>query len=694
MSQDRQDDEIAFLSIFVKGGGAAGAANLAAARAAAREAREAEKQATATMSLTKQHRAQKKRNAAEKAMKATRDVTQQGFESALHLQRPKGGNTVNRAAIGGRMVDNYQDAKRAAAASSSGLPVALVAGDRVQTAMGAGTVKKVISSSSRVIVSLPWGEVYLKPTDLVGHGSGPAVPITLEAAYRRAKALYASKQVREALAIWLSGARMLRERGGPQSRLMLTAFLGAASQAERHLGLTRRALEHAEAALMYGEQSSASKDKTKGLVARLKATVHSIKVELGEVSDSSFLAGDEVIASGNSNQKKKKKNTGGKRNGKSSSAAQQVQVSARVEDGICSNDLLEMDPEALSTVQNAIEEARAGDASTLKQLLEMAELLGNKDYNRGLSRAATEGSRVTALMVAAGYGQLGAMRQLIAMGASLLAVDAQGFTPLVWACRAGKVDAAKTLLEEFQSPWVKPSSKASPEIQELLNGVPEERRRTAPAPVQARARGKGRVKGKGQAEGKGRGRGKGQVKGKGNRSNRPSAPSKAKEPTAGARESKGRKLQAWAPSADEKAMQVGALDTSKGRDRNYDQFGANKKLGVKLQGYDEDEYTTRQVKAGKAQVAKADKAAKEIEKNNRVRNSKKNKGAKNNKNDEEDTYSAVQRKKGAAQAAAADSFTDAGVRGNTKKKISGMSAAAKKKPTAKPKTWASITGGN
>ena len=148
MSQDRQDDEIAFLSIFVKGGGAAGAANLAAARAAAREAREAEKQATATMSLTKQHRAQKKRNAAEKAMKATRDVTQQGFESALHLQRPKGGNTVNRAAIGGRMVDNYQDAKRAAAASSSGLPVALVAGDRVQTAMGAGTVKKLLVAAA------------------------------------------------------------------------------------------------------------------------------------------------------------------------------------------------------------------------------------------------------------------------------------------------------------------------------------------------------------------------------------------------------------------------------------------------------------------------------------------------------------------------------------------------------------------
>eukprot|EP00946_MAST-07B_sp_MAST-7B-sp1_P003749 g3749.t1 len=661
------DDELAYLSIFVKG--APGETNLAAERMAEREAREAEKQASATSLLTQKHRAEKKRNAAEKARLAQRDVTQQGFESALHLRPRDSAKTVNRAALGGNMVNNFTGAGNAAAAASSasGLPVALVAGDRVQTAMGAGTVKKVLTSkakdttsSGRVVVSLPWGEVYLRPTDLVGYGSGPAVPITLEAAYRRAKALYASKQVREALAIWLSGAQMLREHGGPKAPLMLTAFLGAASQAERQLGLTRRALEHAEAALAYGEMSSAAKDETKGLIARLKATVQSIKVELGEVSDGVFLAD-----SGTGNDQAKTK--GKRRSNKKKKSRDKQQP-----DGVCSNDLLEMDPEALLTVQNAIEEARAGDATTLKQLLEMAEMLGNKGYNLGLSRAATEGSRVTALMVASSYGQIGAMRKLIAMGASVSAVDAQGFTPLVWACRAGKLDAARALLEEFQSPWVKPSPKASPEIQELLNSVPEARRRKGAAPARAQSKSRTQARNKGGKPAKRNGKG-----------SKSSSTSKADG-------GKGRKLQAWTPSADEKSMQVDPLDTSKGRDRSYDQFGANEKLGVKFNGYDEGAYTTKQVKAGRSQAAAADKAAKEIETKNRKRN-KKSAQAKA-KMDEEDKYSAVKRKKGAGKAAGADSFTDAGVRG--KKKSGGANlGAGPKKPAAKVKTWASITSG-
>ena len=375
--------------------------------------------------------------------------------------------------------------------------------------------------------------------------------------------------------------------------------------------------------------SSAAKDETKGLIM-LPWLYVSIKVELGEVSDGVFLAD-----SGTGNDQAKTK--GKRRSNKKKKSRDKQQP-----DGVCSNDLLEMDPEALLTVQNAIEEARAGDATTLKQLLEMAEMLGNKGYNLGLSRAATEGSRVTALMVASSYGQIGAMRKLIAMGASVSAVDAQGFTPLVWACRAGKLDAARALLEEFQSPWVKPSPKASPEIQELLNSVPEARRRKGAAPARAQSKSRTQARNKGGKPAKRNGKG-----------SKSSSTSKADG-------GKGRKLQAWTPSADEKSMQVDPLDTSKGRDRSYDPVGANEKLGVKFNGYDEGAYTTKQVKQAGRRLQR-DKAAKEIETKNRKRN-KKSAQAKT-KMDEEDKYSAVKRKKGAGKAAGADSFTDAGVRG-------------------------------
>jgi tetratricopeptide (TPR) repeat protein len=582
MNFANDDEELYFLSIFAK------TEELSAVDLAAKQMREKEERAAknvlnATQQLTSEFRKDQKIKGAEKQRRAQREVTTQGYSSALHLHRNQ--EAVNRAA---------RDLVGATMTADAGLPMMVVKGDKVETHLGPGIVVQVRSGGKSLIVAVSWGMVHLPTDSLVNHGVG-AVPISLENAYQRAKAMYAGGQIKEALAVWSQGVRMLKSKKNPPNAA-LAAYLGAAAQAERALGHTRKALEHATEALACARMEGSASTKT--LVARLEKTVAAIRIDLGELNDENTMYDFGL--------------------------------------GIATEELLEMDPEALETIQDAITEAAKGDAMTLRQLLETAEMLGNREYNRGLALASTVGTKMTALMVVCGYGQVGAAKQLVQMGANLSFCDAQGFSCLVWACRANQVEMARVLLEDLNAPWIEPSKKASKEITQLLNAVPsaERRRRTTPS---SRKKSATMVQ---------------------RRSNNDS-----QKKSAGA--AKTRPLEAWAPSKEEERFRVEGLGKKKKGSKKYDQFDANKKLGVKGKDYDESMYTTQKKKdMSKDQVRRAENLAKEI-----MAGKKK---SVNGQSDAEDRHSAVvvvaSTKNGGGGGRVNDSFTDAGVNKKNKKK--------------------------
>ena len=500
------------------------------------EQKQTKQRLNATQTMQKTHRKDLQKTHGEKQRMAQREVTTQGCASALHLHRNQ--DAVNRAA---------QD---------------LVDG---------------------------------RSTGGVG-----VVPTSLENAYQRAKAMYSGGQIKQALAIWLQGIKMLRGSAKPPSAA-LAAYLGAASQAERSLGFTRKALNHATDALKYARLGG---ETTSTLVTRLEQTVHLIRTDLGETDDMNTNAYNFGL-------------------------------------GIATEEYLEMDPEALETVQEAITDAVNGDASTLKQLLEMAEMLGNNDYSRGIARASTNGTNITALMVASAYGQINVVKQLARMGGDVKAKDSSGFTCLVWACRANQVETATVLLNDFNAPWVAPSVKASDEIKHLLNSVPKNNRRATNS-------------------GKGNKSKSGKKNGKKNNNQKKSGGSGGAGGTGA-----GRTLEAWKPSANESQLKADGIKQSDKIDKKYNQFTANQKLGVKKVEYNEEEYTSKLKNSSKSQLGKANKLAKEIEQ----KNSRKNK--KSNAMDPEDKHSAViqSKKNGQKQkknSGGNDGFTDSEV--NKKKK--------------------------
>ena len=116
------------------------------------------------------------------------------------------------------------------------------------------------------------------------------------------------------------------------------------------------------------------------------------------------------------------------------------------------------------------------------------------------------------------------------------------------------MEMARVLLEDLNAPWIEPSKKASKEITQLLNAVPsaERRRRTTPS---SRKKSATMVQ---------------------RRSNNDS-----QKKSAGA--AKTRPLEAWAPSKEEERFRVEGLGKKKKGSKKYDQFDANKKLGVKTQ---------------------------------------------------------------------------------------------------------------
>ena len=505
------------------------------------EQKQTKQRLNATQTMQKTHRKDLQKTHGEKQRMAQREVTTQGCASALHLHRNQ--DAVNRAA---------QD---------------LVDG---------------------------------RSTGGVG-----VVPTSLENAYQRAKAMYSGGQIKQALAIWLQGIKMLRGSAKPPSAA-LAAYLGAASQAERSLGFTRKALNHATDALKYARLGG---ETTSTLVTRLEQTVHLIRTDLGETDDMNTNAYNFGL-------------------------------------GIATEEYLEMDPEALETVQEAITDAVNGDASTLKQLLEMAEMLGNNDYSRGIARASTNGTNITALMVASAYGQINVVKQLARMGGDVKAKDSSGFTCLVWACRANQVETATVLLNDFNAPWVAPSVKASDEIKHLLNSVPKNNRRATNS-------------------GKGNKSKSGKKNGKKNNNQKKSGGSGGAGGAGAGGAGAGRTLQAWKPSANESQLKADGIKQSDKIDKKYNQFTANQKLGVKKVEYNEEEYTSKLKNSSKSQLGKANKLAKEIEQ----KNSRKNK--KSNAMDPEDKHSAViqSKKNGQKQkknSGGNDGFTESEV--NKKKK--------------------------
>ena len=591
------EEELRFLSIFAK---TEEMSSIDIASKQMREREEKTKNATknATQQLTSNYRKNQKVKGAEKQRLAQFEVTNQGYASALHLHRNQ--NALNRASRD--EVDEYS--RRTA--PTAGLPTAVVKGDKVETQYGAGVVQEVRNNGSDLLVALKFGTIHLPTKSLINYGIGPAVPISLESAYQRAKAMYTGGQIKEALAVWMQGVKMLQSRKNPPCAA-LASYLAAASQAERSLGLTRKALNHASEALRYARKENTASTKT--LVERLEKTVAMIKTDLGEiVEENTYNFGQ----------------------------------------GIATEEYLEMDPEALETVQDAIRSAVKGDATTLKQLLQMSEMLGNKDYSRGISRAATETTKITALMVASAYGQVEVVKQLVRMGGNVNAKDHQGFTCLVWACRANQIEMATILLSNLNAPWVQPSSNASKEIQDLLNNIPQSER-------VASGRGSSNKTKTTTSTNHNKGKKKNQNQNHKNKNNNKNN-NKNKKINNQKKESKPkqRNLKAWAPSNDEKDMKVKGLDNKV--DKNYDQFAANSKLGVKGQAYDENVYTTKLSKTTKAGEEKANQLAKEIMKS---KNAKKNKQA-----DPEDQHSAVvtSKKKGNKNNSGSDGFTDADVK--------------------------------
>jgi tetratricopeptide (TPR) repeat protein len=577
------DEEIRFLSIFAKTEQLS-AIDLATKQQMEKMELKTKKVLSATQQLKINHRKGEKKVAGEKQRLAQREVTTQGYASALHLHRET--DTVNRAARG--LVGD----------ATSGLPVAVVKGDKVETQLGSGEVKEVRDNGNSLIVSVGWGLVHLRTKSLVNYGVG-AIPISLESAYQRAKALYSDGQIQEALAIWLQGVKMLKGRDNPSA---LAAYLGAASQAERGLGQTRKALTHAEEALKNARMGGKT---TSTLAKRLEKTVELIKTDLGE-----------NVGMNNEN-------------------------TYNFGLGIAVEEVLEMDPEALETVQDAINEAVHGDASTLKQLLEMSELLGNKDYSRGIARASTTDKKITALMVASAYGQVNVVKQLVRMGGDVNFKDSTGFTCLVWACRANQVEMANILLNELNANWIEPSPRASNEIKNLLNSIPKNKR------------------GKNKSKNNNKRNNNNSNKNGGN-SGRKSGKRVIKKNDHGNDSKGGRSLQKWSPSDHEKSLKVDGLGNKK--DNSYDQFQANKKLGVKGKIFNEEEYTTKLNVKSKKKIDQASKLANEIEKNGTGSNRKKSK-----KIDAEDQHSAVI--KSGNKKSGTDGFTDAEV--NKKSSSSG-----------------------
>ena len=108
-----------------------------------------------------------------------------------------------------------------------------------------------------------------------------------------------------------------------------------------------------------------------------------------------------------------------------------------------------------------------------------------------------------------------------------------------------------------------------------------------------------------------------------------------------------------------------ALGKKQKGSKKYDQFDANKKLGVKGKFYDESMYTTKK-KTGMSndQIRRADKIAKEIEAGNKTK--KTVKGIKG-KGDAEDRHSAVVVVASKKNGKKKDSFTDAGVEAASRK---------------------------
>ena len=151
-----------------------------------------------------------------------------------------------------------------------GLTTIVVKGDKVETQYGAGVVQEVRNNGSDLLVALKFGTIHLPTKSLINYGIGPAVPISLESAYQRAKAMYTGGQIKEALAVWMQGVKMLQSRKNPPCAA-LASYLAAASQAERSLGLTRKALNHASEALSYARKENTASTKT--LVERLEKTV-------------------------------------------------------------------------------------------------------------------------------------------------------------------------------------------------------------------------------------------------------------------------------------------------------------------------------------------------------------------------------------------------------------------------------------
>ena len=248
MNYASEDEELRFLRIFAKDAELS-SVDLAAQEYLEREERAANATRNATQQLTLDHRQKKKVKGYEKQRLAQFEVTTQGYASALHLHRNK--NAVNRAAR-----DLVDEQSR----PTAGLPVAVVKGDKVETSVGVGVVEEVRNNGAKLIVSVGWGLVHLQTSSLVNYGVG-AVPISLESAYQRAKAMYTAGQVEGALAVWMQGVKMLKSRRKPPCAA-LALYLAAASQAERSLGLSRKALTHATDALHYARNESSTSSKS------------------------------------------------------------------------------------------------------------------------------------------------------------------------------------------------------------------------------------------------------------------------------------------------------------------------------------------------------------------------------------------------------------------------------------------------
>ena len=233
MNYKDDEEELRFLSIFAKTESIS-AIDLAAKLAIEREEKLALKGRTETQTMQTEFRKKKKDSSLEKQRLAQRQVTTQGYTSALHLHRNQ--DAVNRAARD--LVDGRSTGRRPQQTATAGLPTAVVKGDKVETSLGGGVVLEVRKNGASLVVSVGWGVVHLQQTALVNYGVG-AVPISLENAYQRAKALYSDGQVQEALSIWLQGIKMLQARRNPPSAA-LAAYMGAASQAERALAIDIR----------------------------------------------------------------------------------------------------------------------------------------------------------------------------------------------------------------------------------------------------------------------------------------------------------------------------------------------------------------------------------------------------------------------------------------------------------------------